>query len=44
MSLLSKMVVQLPQIDVPGSYDPAAQAWTIEASSQMSPQKHHQEN
>jgi hypothetical protein len=44
MSALSEMIVELPEVDVPGYYDEASQVWSVECDAQKSPQKHHQEN
>ncbi|WP_280791032.1 hypothetical protein [Blastococcus sp. CT_GayMR16] len=44
MDLFEDMIVTLPAIEVPGTYDPEAQTWSVECEAQRSPQKHHQEN
>ena len=44
MSVLSKMIVELPEVSVPGEYDEDAEVWSVECDALRSPQKHHQEN
>jgi len=44
MLALSKMIVELPEVTIPGEYDEDAQTWSVECDAQRSPQKHHQEN
>lgn len=44
MTILARMIVELPEAVVPGEYDPVNQVWSIECDAMRSPQKHHQEN